>query len=253
MKPTLALALLSLAAGSASASVIVDYKMTAFGSALTATSTGAAYSSDTNVTITSLVNQSGVFTSGSDNYNSGTDRVSIWSTATGSATNYANAFTAGSFITFQITANAGYDVSFSSITFQVAAATAGPSDRAFYLVSETNTANFSASSTVLSTDRTSAGGGLIPYQAATSTNTVPQDYTVDLSSLGGLAAGETRYFRFYLQTPNAVQGIAFDDIVVNGTVSVSAVPEPSTYALLAGCALLGFTLHKRRNPRPACI
>ncbi len=251
MKSTLALtcAVLSLA-GTASAAVLVDYKMTAFGAALNSTATGAAYSSDANVTVTSLVNQAGSFTGGSDNYNAGTDRVSIWSTAAGSATSYANAFSAGSFITFQITANAGYNVSFSSITFQVAAATAGPSDRAFYLVSETTPGAFSGTSTVLSTDRTAAGSGTIPYQAGTTTNTVPQDYTVNLSSLGGLAAGETRYFRFYLQTPTASQGIAFDDIVVNGTATASAVPEPSTTALLAGGALLGFTLLQRRTRRP---
>lgn len=247
----LACTCLALAAGTAPAAVLVDYKMTAFGAALNSTATGAAYASDANVTVTSLVNQSGVFTTGSDNYNGGTDRVSIWSTAAGSATSYANAFSAGSYLTFQITANAGYDITFSSITFQVAAATTGPSDRAFYLVSETNPANFSASSIVLSTDRTAAGGGTIPYQSATTTNTVPQDYSVDLSSLGGLAAGETRYFRFYLQTPTSTQGIAFDDIVVNGTVTASAVPEPSATALLAGGALLGFAVLRRRTRRPA--
>ena len=243
-------ALLFLAAANAYAAVIVDYTMTAYGASATSAATGAAYSSDANLTVTSLVNQSGVFTTGSDNYNGGTDRVSIWTTSTGSSTSYANAFSAGSYVTFQITANAGYDLTLSSITFQVAAATTGPSDRAFYLVADTNPANFSASSTVLSTDRTAAGSGTIPYQAATSTNTVPQDYTVDLSSIGGIAAGQTIYFRFYLQTPTASQGIAFDDIVVNGTVTASAVPEPSSCALLAGGTLLGFVLLRRRICRP---
>lgn len=251
MKTNLALTCALLVLTSASASVLVDYRMTAFGASATSTATGAAYSSDANVTVTSLVNQSGIFTTASDNYNGGTDRVSIWNTSAGSSTSYANAFSAGSYITFQITANAGFDLTLSSITFQVAAATTSSSDRAFYLVAETNPANFSATSTVLSTDRTAAGSGTIPYQAATSTNTVPQSYTVDLSSLAGLAAGETIYFRIYLQTPTASQGIAFDDIVVNGTVSASAVPEPSTYALLAGGGLLGFALLQRRTRRPA--
>lgn len=245
-------ALLAVLGHSASAAVLVDYRMTAFGAASNAASTGAAYSSDANVTVNSLVNQAGVFPTGSENYNAGTDRVSYWTTVAGSATSYANAFSAGntggttgSFLAFQITAKAGYEVDFSSITFQVAAGTTGPSDRAFYLVSETNPANFTASSTVLATDRTLAGGGTIPYQPASAINTVPQSYTVDLTSLAGLAEGETRYFRFYLQTPGASQSLAFDDIVVNGTTS--AIPEPSSSAVLAGTALLVGALAQRRR------
>lgn len=248
-------ALFTLLVSSATAAVLVDYRMTAFGAAPNSASTGTAYSTDANVTVTSLVNQAGQFPTGSENYNGGTDRVSYWSTVAGSTGTYANAFnagntggTTGSFLAFQITANAGYEVGFTSITFQVAAGTSSSSDRAFYLVSETSPANFSATSTVLATDRTLAGAGTIPYQTTPSANgTVPQSYTVDLTSLAGLAEGETRYFRFYLQTPTANQSLAFDDIVVNGTVSASAIPEPSTTALLAGTAILVGTVTRRRQ------
>ncbi len=76
---------------------------------------------------------------------------------------------------------------------------------------------------------------------------MPKDYSVSLAGLGVISEGTTRYFRFYLQTDTASQGIAFDDIVLNGTVTASAVPEPSTFALLAGVAGLGFAALRRRR------
>ena len=100
---------------------------------------------------------------------------------------------------------------------------------------------------MLLTDRTAFGGGTMPLQNATAINTVPKDYSADLGSLGAIASGDTRHFRIYLQTPTSNQGIAFDDIVINGTVSATAVPEPSSFALLAGAAFLGFAALRRRR------
>lgn len=234
----------------ASAAVLVDYKMTAAGDPLTGAATTAPTSTAANVSATSIVNQAGgtftAFSGGSNNYNVGTDRVTIWGTATGSATSYANAFTAGSYITFSVTAAPGFNITLSSITFQASSGSSNAtSDRAFYLVSASAPADFSATSTVLATDRTAFGGGTMPLQNATAINTVPKDYSADLTSLGAITSGNTQYFRFYLQTPGSNQGIAFDDIVVNGTVS--AVPEPSSYAALAGVAALGLVALRRRQ------
>lgn len=43
------------------------------------------------------------------------------------------------------------------------------------------------------------------------------------------------------------------DLEVFGTTAVSAVPEPSTYAALAGLAILGFAAYRRRNRNVAAL
>lgn len=243
-------ALLALLASPASAAVLVDYKMTANGAGLNSTLSLSPTTSDANLVATGLVNQLGAATTASNNYNAGTDRVSIWNTASGTATvTYAAAFTGGNYFTFSVTANAGYEITLDSISFQAAAATSNAAaNRSFYLVSETSAANFTSGSTVLLTDKTPNAGGTLPLQNATNAiNTIPKDYSVSLASLGVIGEGETRFFRFYLQTDTASQGIAFDDIVVNGTVSAVAIPEPSAFAELAGLAGLGLAGLRRRR------
>ncbi|MFH1498500.1 MAG: PEP-CTERM sorting domain-containing protein [Verrucomicrobiota bacterium] len=245
-----AIALLALLATSAQAAVLVDFKMTADGQGLASALSVAPTTSNTNITVSGLLNQAGQATTGSNNFNAGTDRVSIWTTALASSGNvtYANAFSTGNYVTFSVTANAGFSITLDSISFQVAAATSSATaNRAFHLVSETSPGAFSALSTVLESDSTPNAGGAIPLQAANPIDTVPADYSVSLASLGVINEGETRHFRFYLQTDTASQGIAFDDIVLNGTVAASAIPEPSALALLAGVGGLGVAALRRRR------
>jgi hypothetical protein len=248
MKPTRALlaasALFTLAFCSAQAAVIVNYAMTANGAALNSSLFVGPTDTATNVTATTLVNQSGGGPAGNFTYNGNTDIASSWSiTFDSAATNFAGAVTAGNYFTFSITPDAGHQLDLTSITFQVASGSSNTSsNRAFYLVTESNPANFSSSSTVLSTDRTPGGGGTIPVQADPVTNTVPKDYSVDLSSFTGITT--TQYFRFYLQA-SIGQSLTFDDIIVNGTVS--AIPEPSSFAALAGLAGLGLAARRRRR------
>ncbi|HSI09615.1 MAG: PEP-CTERM sorting domain-containing protein [Rariglobus sp.] len=250
MKTTLtlgaSLALLAFGATSASAVVLVDYAMTATVSPSNAVINVNPTVTAANVTAPALVNQSGSTASGSFVYNGGTDTVSSWATTFSSAaTTYAGAFVANNYFTFSITPDAGYQLDLTSITFQVASGSSSASDRAFYLVTASSPSGFTSTSTVLSTDRTTTGGGAIPLQAATATNTIPKDYTVDLTSFTGITT--TQYFRFYLQTPTINQALTFDDIIVNGTVS--AVPEPATYASLAGVIALGFVACRRRKQK----
>lgn len=46
-----------------------------------------------------------------------------------------------------------------------------------------------------------------------------------------------------------IRNLSGDDLVINGTTAVSAVPEPSTYALIFGAAALGFCVYGRRARR----
>lgn len=224
--------------------VLASYAMTASGDPLTGALNVSPTTVATNVTATTLVNQAGGGPAGSFNYNGGTDRASSWSITVGSSqTTFADAVGAGNYITFSITPAAGYELDLSSITFQVASgSSSSTSNRGFFLASEMLPGNFTSSSTVLSADRTPGGGGTIPVQAATVGNTIPKDYSANLSSLSAFTA--TRYFRFYLQGPISVS-LTFDDIVVNGTVT--AVPEPSA-ALLGSLGVL-FLLRRRRESK----
>ncbi len=234
-------AALGLFASGVSAAVLVDYQMTQPGQPLNGNVWAAPTVTHENVIGTTLVNQSGAITTGSFNYLE--NRATSWSTAAGSSTNFANAFEAGSYVTFSITPEEGYQISLENISLRAAASTANTtSDRAFYLVTESSPAAFSSSSTVLLTDRTI--GGTLPFQDANVASTVLGSYiTGDLSTLGTIS--DTQYFRIYLQTPGQSQAISFDDIVVNGSVSV--IPEPSAAAALTGAVFLGFAALRRRR------
>ena len=240
------LALLALISTSASAAVIVDYAMTATRTDLKAAVNVNPTATSANVTATALMNQSGAGPAGSFIYKGDTDRATSWAiTFDSAATNFAGAVAAGNYIAFSITAEAGYQIDLTSITLQVASGSSNlTSNRAFYLVTESAVENFSGSSTVLLTDRTPGGGGTIPVQEATVTNTVPKDYEADLTSISGITT--TQYFRIYLQA-GVGQALTFDDIIVNGTVSLITVPEPSAFAALSGLAMLGMVASRRRR------
>lgn len=234
----------------AQAAVLVDFKMTADGQALNSSLSVSPTTTAANVTVSGLLNQAGQATTNSNNFNGGTDRVSIWTTALASNgdVSFANAVALGNYVTFSITADAGFNITLDSISFQVAAATSSATaNRAFHLVSETSTGAFGASSTVLESDATPNAGGSIPLQASNPIDTVPMDYSVSLSSLAVINEGETRHFRFYIQADTASQGIAFDDIVLNGTVAANTIPEPASFALLAGLAGIGLAGLRRRR------
>ena len=52
-----------------------------------------------------------------------------------------------------------------------------------------------------------------------------------------------------LDLPTLSSGLAWDTsaLYTTGTLSVSAIPEPSTYAAIAGAAMLGFAVYRRRK------
>jgi hypothetical protein len=75
-------------------------------------------------------------------------------------------------------------------------------------------------------------------------------YSVALSAFSGLtegAANDIDGFRFGFQSNTA----SLSDALVVGElrIEVSAIPEPSTYAAIAGAAVLGFAAWRRRHSR----
>lgn len=248
LSASLAAALFASLAGSASAAVLVDYKMTANASALNGSLFLGPTNSAANLTATNLVNQGGSGTTGSFIFKGNTDRASAWSTTNNSTgTGYSGAYVSNNYFTFSITPEEGYQFDLTSITFEVASGNNNATHhRAFFLVTANSATPFSISSNVLSSDSTPGGGGTIPLQTgAGGVDTIPLGYSADLTSFSGIT--ETQTFRFYLRTDTINQSLVFDNIVVNGTISPVAIPEPSAYAALVGVATLGLVAARRRR------
>ena len=89
--------------------------------------------------------------------------------------------------------------------------------------------------------------------ASTTTPPTLTGGTVDLSDPAYQSISSTVTFRIYVYDGNltsATRLVALDNVVLNGTVSVPSVPEPSTYALLTGIAGLlaaGFRRYRREQ------
>jgi hypothetical protein len=187
-----------------------------------------------NVTATSLtgnnLNAFGAVQKPTGNY------YTTWVTTAGGGATAQDALTAAQYMHLTVTPVAGTSFTLSSISFDIFAATGGPSARQLYLFSDKT--GFVDGSELL-TASTVAGTPLIPY------NTVAtgQNFSIDLSGFGAMASvSDSVTFRFYFQTPNATQGIALDNITVSGTV----VPEPSTFALL-GLGLFSLLAYNRNR------
>jgi hypothetical protein len=160
-----------------------------------------------------------------------TDFYTTWAFIGAGGTTAANAVSSGDYFKLTLTPTAGNSLTITSLSFDIFAATAGPSARQVYLFSDKTGI---AGGSELFSGGTQSGSPLIPYNTASA----GQNFSIDLSSYAALSdITDSVTFRFYTQTPTASQGLAFDDITVNGTASV--VPEPSSFAFF-GLGILGF-------------
>ena len=134
------------------------------------------------------------------------------------------------FFTFDVAADAGYQLDLSSLDFNVARG-GGSTPRTYDI--RTSLDGFATSLTGVVPVLTQR-----PVQGGTGYTAV----SVDLSAaqFQGLTSPLTFQFRFF--TPGVSQNIDFDDITLNGEVAV--IPEPSSLALLA---LAGGWLFRRRQ------
>jgi len=166
---------------------------------------------------------------------------SINSSTASTPNDLADALTAASYFSFTLTPNAGQSLDLTTLSFDAVAGTAGPSDRAFYVLSDKT--GYTTSALLLSGD-TTTGSPLIPYNTTTS----DQLFSVDLSGNSLFQnISDSVTFRFYLRTPTSSQNLGFDNLTVNG--SVIPAPEPSSIAFLGlgGLALLAANRHRRRT------
>ena len=237
-RPFGALALFSavlFSTASVRADVLAVYDMQTAGARTNASIVGSG------LTATSLTgNNLAVGSPGSATLSSDpTDFYTTWAFIGAGGTTAANAISSGDYFKLTLTPTAGNSITLTSLSFDVFAATAGPSARQIYIFSDKT--GFAGGSELFSAG-TQSGSPLIPYNTAS----VGQNFSIDLSGMSALAnITDSVTFRFYTQTPTASQGMAFDDITVNG--SVASVPEPSVFALCGLGILVLLTVKRRRS------
>lgn len=150
--------------------------------------------------------------------------------------NYAAAFSAGDYVSFTIEANSGFELNLDSIIWSSSiASNASRAATDYVLVSSVD----GYASTLTSGTVTTVAGGVSEYQ----------QFSVDLSS-NAAYQGLTDEVEFRLYVWGGADGLSnsainYDNFGVTG--DLSAVPEPSSFALLAGCFTLASVMLRRRR------
>ena len=152
----------------------------------------------------------------------------------------AGAISGATYYSFTITPAAGDALSFTTgnaLTFQdsVRISTGGTNPYTANFFFQTDASGSFVNLNTPITQTQSAVGNTLVSQS------------VDLSSLGTLAANQALTFHFLLydNAQTTTNDIKFDNFIVNGTSVVVPAPEPGTYALL-GLGALGLALARRR-------
>jgi len=151
--------------------------------------------------------------------------------------------TANDYFGFSFTVDTGYTLSLSSFTFDAARASSsgGSPNQVQLLLSPTGfTSSDSLGGATIATI-----GDAVTYQSISITT------LGSVSALQNLVAGtyEARLYVFGgIVGTSSDNPTRFDNLVLSGDLSLATIPEPSTYAVLAGVCGLGFaTLLRRRK------
>jgi len=165
-------------------------------------------------------------------------RVSSDQTGTGNGDNSIGvAIGANEFHSFTLTPQTGNVLNLSSLTF----------DAAFYGGASGFNASFALRSSVDSFASTIGSIFVAPAQN-TSTPTFGS-HSIDLSGVVFQGLSSSIEFRIYIFDNTSGNGryLGLDNVVLNG--SLSAVPEPSTYAALSGGVIGLFVALRRKKPQ----
>lgn len=194
---------------------------------------GLSWFSASSVADASAINASDIIANNLNRFENQSNQLAAGPLTT-SAWDVDNALAAEEYFSVTITAQAGYSLELDSFTFQAN----GGGTRGFYVFTSP-TGGWTAENLAVSDHSyaTPEGGTLTAAY---------QTYSVSLGA-ATLAAGESAEFRFYLQresTANAA--LYFDNLILNGSVA-AAIPEPSSYALLASGAMGLFAIMRRRR------
>ena len=220
---------LSLGAFTSTAATLAQYSFT--GGSLVATSFDS-----TNFTSASDVSRGAGF-------NAPATFTTDWVYAQGNQTLAADpASNATTYFTFTLTPKAGVTYNLTSLTF----------DAAFYEI--TGISNGGTTNYVIRSDVLGYATDIASITEAGQTTTTPTFHgkTVDLSGASYQGIGATATFRIYVwdSITAGSRVSAIDNLTLNGTIT--PVPEPSSYSVMAGVAAVAFAgLRRRRQRSPA--
>lgn len=188
-----------------------------FGTALTDTPSVA------NVTFNPITatNVTATYSSSNANFTS-----NQWTTAGGSPDTAEH-------LSFTLQVSSGYTLSLTSFSLQASRSGTGPANISVELfvggVSQATSSTFSPTNTT-----STATSGM-------------STHTFDFGDLTSIAATSLVEFRIYGWGGTGSTGnLRLDDLTVNGSAT-SAIPEPSTYAAIAGACALGAAVWQRRR------
>lgn len=183
-----------------------------------------------------------------------TDRIDVGTTNAGvsaSSDNYfaragalpateSDAVTNGSYFDFTVTPASGYALNLSTVTFSFG--TSSTSGTPYTTNAFLRTSANSFESTV---------GTPVSITTNTASNTFPLTASFDLSAPQYQSIGAVTFRVYLFDNSDAFGGpiTRIDNVIVNGTVAVSSIPEPSTAAALVGAAglLAGLARRRRRS------
>lgn len=227
------LAAMILSTSVSSAAVIVGWD--ASGLSNFGASPLAATESSDDVTIGGLTRGSGVTAPGGAAANG-------WGGAGWTSTTSAAAISAGDFVTFSVEPALGFSASFSSLTLDYRRSGSGPDNGLIQF--QIGSGSYSDITAFSYTSSASAGATLpsVDLSSVAALQNVSDLVTfriVNYRVAAGGAAGGT----WYVFNVGSDAGVS--DLLIEGSINATPVPEPSTYAGFAGALLLGFGVWRR--------
>ncbi len=206
---------------------------------------GSLVSDDANADSTASSFSAGVGIAGaSTSYSNGWAQVGGDQLTGATAVTLADAIAADDYFSFTLTPSNGQSLNLTQLTLGIAAYRATTASTSvvgkFYALSSIDGFTSTASLGSLNTTQKNAPPTFDVFTVAL-TDPRFQNITSPVE------------FRFYMtyNTTSSTRYVAIDDVTLTGTLTTSSVPEPSSYALLLGAALLGICA-VRRHSRPAC-
>lgn len=229
-----------ISAATASAQVLVGWNIDTLDVAETLTGPTYSLASGTNasnvsgaLTLSSTVNPS----TSADQYGfkvSGGD--------TGASATLATAITDGNYFEFTLTAASGFELTLTSIDMNGESSASGAADVA--LLSSVD--GFTDSAAIATASDANVGTGGFD----TDSSGFGSSITLSGMQYEGVESISFRVYGWNISSGAGVtslRDLSGDDLEIFGTVSASAVPEPSSFAALAGLAMLGFVGSRRRR------